>query len=387
MEAAVPADLRATATKSEAWQHFLTALENQDPAATAAWLGGLNSAKAVQNLTTKELADLVRHGLKGEDLSRTWRLLTRRSVLRFQPKPIQNQTEEEDIPYLFLAPEEVLDLSKRINCVRFRLIKTDQGWRVRLPALFRVAHKHKNARVIAQSDFAPADRTLERNFFRHFKAHVPPAPPTRELEEIAQQLAEAIVNGETKTALSYLYRAKKLPELASQQQLEEAFSTLHAATRPDDHEPDDYFWDLEELDAYLQKAFWKNPGARQNKIATLDQALLGHGLHTLNQIEDYQSALLFLEPGRFVQSKGRKHQPIIIDQVTKGAHATVLIRAHDQLEKHSALFQLWFYRESENDSWRWASDRHIPYPKGPDDDTSLFSLSRERFQAAKDTSK
>jgi hypothetical protein len=146
MEGAVSPEVLSGNDAKQVMQDFLTAAGAGKTDAMIVWQGFLERDSLPERDWEMHLK-ATRKGMVNRDKQRVWRLLTSQRVMKViisagtnKRKVRAGNRDQEKADFLvgFLSSYETAPMDERLNPVRFQLNKTDRGWRVSLPAFFRV---------------------------------------------------------------------------------------------------------------------------------------------------------------------------------------------------------------------------------------------------------
>ena len=183
MEGAVSPEVLAGNDAKQAMQEFLNAAESGKTDAMIVWQGFLERESLSERNWEMHLK-ATRKGMVNQDKQRVWRLLTSQKVMKviisngknekgghaedlfnFNPESVEREAE---LLVGFLSSFEIE--GDRLNPIRFRLNKTDQGWRVSLPAFFSYADQDSRAFRTAKNDESDwKDREAVKKMFQVFE--------------------------------------------------------------------------------------------------------------------------------------------------------------------------------------------------------------------------
>lgn len=183
MEGAVSSEDLAANDAKQAMQEFLNAAEAGKTDAMIVWQGFLERESLPERNWEMNLK-ATRKGMVNQDKQRVWRLLTSQKVMKVIISNGKNEREahaedllnfnpesvEREVEFLvgFLSSFEIE--GERLNPIRFRLNKTDKGWRVSLPAFFAYADQESRAFRTAKNDESDwKDRELVKKMFQVFE--------------------------------------------------------------------------------------------------------------------------------------------------------------------------------------------------------------------------
>ena len=176
MEGAVSPEVLADIDAKQAMQEFLNAAESGKTDAMIVWQGFLERESLPERNWEMHLK-ATRKGMVNQDKQRVWRLLTSQKVMKViisnGKNDIKAHAEEgvkREAEFLvgFLSSFEIG--GDRLNPIRFRLNKTDQGWRVSLPAFFAYADQESRAFRAAKNDESDwKDREAVKKMFQVFE--------------------------------------------------------------------------------------------------------------------------------------------------------------------------------------------------------------------------
>ena len=187
MEGAVSPEVLAGNDAKQAMQEFLNAAESGKTDAMIVWQGFLERGALPERNWEMHLK-ATRKGMVNQDKQRVWRLLTsqkvmkviiskgkneRRGNLKLLAEDLPNfkpESEEREVEFLvgFLSSFEIE--GDRLSPVRFRLNKTNQGWRISLPAFFSYADQDSRAfRTAKNGESDWKDRELVKKMFQVFE--------------------------------------------------------------------------------------------------------------------------------------------------------------------------------------------------------------------------
>ena len=183
MGGAVSPEVLAGNDAKQAMQEFLNAAESGKTNAMIVWQGFLERESLPERNWEMNLK-ATRKGMVNQDKQRVWRLLTSQKVMKVIISNEKNEREvhaedllnfnpesvEREVEFLvgFLSSFEIE--GDRLNPIRFRLNKTDKGWRVSLPAFFAYADQESRAFRAAknyESDWK--DREAVKKMFQVFE--------------------------------------------------------------------------------------------------------------------------------------------------------------------------------------------------------------------------
>lgn len=168
MEGAVSSEALSGNDSEEVMQDFLAAAEAGKTDAIIVWQGFLERESLPEREWEMHLR-ATRKGMANQDKQRVWRLLTSKNVMKVI---VSGTGDQEDAEFLvgFLSSYETPPMDSRLNPVRFRLNKTDRGWRVSLPAFFSHADQESRAFRAARNDeFDWEDREGVKQMFHVFE--------------------------------------------------------------------------------------------------------------------------------------------------------------------------------------------------------------------------
>ena len=187
MEGAVSPEVLAGNDAKQAMQEFLNAAEAGKTDSMIVWQGFLERESLPERDWEMHLK-ATRKGMVNQDKQRVWRLLTsqkvmkviiskgkneRRGNLKLLAEDLPNfkpESEEREVEFLvgFLSSFEIE--GDRLSPVRFRLNKTNQGWRISLPAFFSYADQDSRAFRTAKNDESDwKDREAVKKMFQVFE--------------------------------------------------------------------------------------------------------------------------------------------------------------------------------------------------------------------------
>lgn len=176
MEGAVSPEVLAGNDAKQAMQEFLNAAESGKTDAMIVWQGFLERGALPERNWEMHLK-ATRKGMVNQDKQRVWRLLTSQKVMKVIISNGKNDIEahaeegvKREVEFLvgFLSSFEIE--GDRLSPVRFRLHKTDQGWRVSLPAFFSYADQDSRAfRTAKNGESDWKDREAVKKMFQVFE--------------------------------------------------------------------------------------------------------------------------------------------------------------------------------------------------------------------------
>lgn len=168
MEGAVSAETLSENNPKEVIRNFLAAAEAGNTDAMIVWQGFLERDSLPERDWEMHLR-ATRKGMANKDKQRVWRLLTSKKVMK---EVVSGSGDQEEAEFLvgFLSSYETSPMDERLNPVRFQLNKTEQGWRVSLPAFFSYADQTSGAFRSARNDeFDWEDRKGVKQMFHVFE--------------------------------------------------------------------------------------------------------------------------------------------------------------------------------------------------------------------------
>ena len=183
MEGAVSPEVLAGNDAKQAMQEFLNAAESGKTDAMIVWQGFLERESLPERNWEMHLK-ATRKGMVNQDKQRVWRLLTSQKVMKVIISKGKNEkgghaeelfnfnpeSVEREVEFLvgFLSSFEIE--GDRLHPIRFRLNKTDKGWRVSLPAFFAYADQESRAFRAAKNDESDwKDREAVKKMFQVFE--------------------------------------------------------------------------------------------------------------------------------------------------------------------------------------------------------------------------
>tara|TARA_B110000003_G_scaffold268671_1_gene298634 strand:+ start:7469 stop:9583 length:2115 start_codon:yes stop_codon:yes gene_type:complete len=176
MEGAVLPEVLAGNDAKQAMQEFLNAAESGKTDAMIVWQGFLERELFPERDWEMHLK-ATRKGMVNQDKQRVWRLLTSQKVMKVIISNGKNEREihaeegvKREVEFLvgFLSSFQIE--GDCLSPVRFRLNKTDQGWRVSLPAFFSYADQDSRAFRTAKNDESDwKDREAVKKMFQVFE--------------------------------------------------------------------------------------------------------------------------------------------------------------------------------------------------------------------------
>ncbi|MDA7493247.1 hypothetical protein N8650_02015 [Akkermansiaceae bacterium] len=176
MEGAVLPEVLAGNDAKQAMQEFLNAAEAGKTDSMIVWQGFLERESLPERDWEMHLK-ATRKGMVNQDKQRVWRLLSSQKVMKVitsnGTNDIKVHAEEgvkKEAEFLvgFLSSFEIE--GDRLSPVRFRLNKTNQGWRVSLPAFFAYADQESRAFRTAKNDESDwKDREVVKKMFQVFE--------------------------------------------------------------------------------------------------------------------------------------------------------------------------------------------------------------------------
>lgn len=176
MEGAVSPEVLAGNDAKQAMQEFLNAAEAGKTDSMIVWQGFLERESLPERDWEMHLK-ATRKGMVNQDKQRVWRLLTSQKVMKVIISNGKNDIEahaeegvkrEAEFLVGFLSSFEIE--GDRLSPVRFRLNKTNQGWRVSLPAFFSYADQDSRAFRTAKNDESDwKDREAVKKMFQVFE--------------------------------------------------------------------------------------------------------------------------------------------------------------------------------------------------------------------------
>ena len=183
MGGAVSPKVLAGNDAKQAMQEFLNVAESGKTNAMIVWQGFLERESLPERNWEMNLK-ATRKGMINQDKQRVWRLLTSQKVMKVIISNGKNEREahaedllnfnpesvEREVEFLvgFLSSFEIE--GDRLYPIRFRLNKTDKGWRVSLPAFFAYADQESRAFRAAKNDeSAWKDREAVKKMFQVFE--------------------------------------------------------------------------------------------------------------------------------------------------------------------------------------------------------------------------
>jgi len=211
-----PRDLALDDPK-EVLLNFIEAAENKETNALIVWQGFLERDQLPDRDWDQHLR-ATRRGMAGKDKQRIWRVLGSRKVMKVIIE--ENLDEEEEAGFMvgFLSSYETEPMDERLNPVRFSLYRTEQGWRVSLPAYFSFADEESREFRSARNDeFDWEDRRGVKQMFEVFEdAHEQKKSP--DPATVLKAVLEDLKNEGLTPFLQRLYREKEKVEKPDDQE-------------------------------------------------------------------------------------------------------------------------------------------------------------------------
>jgi hypothetical protein len=134
MEGVVDAEKLKLEDPEDVLIEFLEAAHKGETDKLLVWQGILERNQLPERDWDRHI-QATRKGVKTQDLRSAWRILRSNKVMKVIVEG-QGDTEEADYLVIFLSTFRPDPSSQSLNPVRFHLLMTDQGWRIRLPAFF-----------------------------------------------------------------------------------------------------------------------------------------------------------------------------------------------------------------------------------------------------------
>lgn len=207
MSGAVSAAELAMEDPEEVLRNFIEAAEKKETEALIVWQGFLERDEVPERDWDQHMR-ATRAGMKGRDRQRIWRLMSSRQVMKVIMEE-DVDTEEAEFMVGFLSSYETEPMDEKLNPVRFRLTRTGQGWRVRLPAYFSFADEDRRSFQTARNEELDwEDRRGVKRIFEVFErehAQMKSDGP----EKVMNAVIENLKKEELTSFLQRLHREKK----------------------------------------------------------------------------------------------------------------------------------------------------------------------------------
>ena len=191
-----------------ALSYFLESAESGDLKQILVWLGVLERDELGERQWDREIR-IASLGVQGLDARRVWRLLTSRKVMKVIMEG-DGDGDEYSAMVSFLSDFEVLPEEKNRTPIRFRLLRTEGGWRVELPAFFAHADESMTAhRAAHRKEFSWEDREVSKQMGGVFEKTYQEVRGDRPLE-LLDSVVSLMRAGDLKGYLLRLFREKNV---------------------------------------------------------------------------------------------------------------------------------------------------------------------------------
>lgn len=134
MEGVVDAETLKLEDPEDVVIEFLKAAHKGETKKLLVWQGILERGQLPERDWDRHI-QATRKGMATADLRSAWRILRSNKVMKVIVEG-QGDTEEADYLVVFLSTFRTDPRNESLNPIRFQLLMTDRGWRIRLPAFF-----------------------------------------------------------------------------------------------------------------------------------------------------------------------------------------------------------------------------------------------------------